>query len=181
MKKPSFFLRPQGFSLPEVAIAVAIAALGIITLLGLLPAGLDNVRQAGTAVSVSRIYQQMVSEIQSADWGVAPSNGTGAWSNLTKYDDARRYFDSEGTPLNRSGTHQLSDDEYLRLSYVARYEFVPIVGAIVPGASSAPDGATRQDSQRVIIHVAVSTSPEYNFANELSRHEKRAFTITRQF
>ncbi|MEZ0275919.1 MAG: Verru_Chthon cassette protein B [Roseimicrobium sp.] len=181
MKKNLLGRRPQGFSLPEVAIAVAIAALGIITLLGLLPSGLDNVRQAGNAVSISRIYQQMVSEMQSADWGQAPSNGTGLWSNLTKYEDARRYFDSEGTPLNRSGTHTLTDDEYLRLAYVARYEFVPIEGAIVPGAGSAPDGATRPDSQRVIIHVAISTSPSFDFEKELSRHEKRAFTITRQF
>jgi hypothetical protein len=103
------------------------------------------------------------------------------WTNLAKYDDARRYFDSEGTALNRSGTHTLSDDEHIHLAFVARYEFVPIVGAIVPGSNTAPDGATRPDSQRVIIHVALSTSPAFDFSNELSRHDKRAFTITRQF
>lgn len=170
--------RHQGFSLPEVAIATAIAALGIITLLGLLPTGLENVRQAGNNVAIARIYQQMVSEIQSADWG---TQSGGTWSNLGKYVDARRYFDSEGTPLNRSGNHSLSEEEYLLLSYVAKYEFVEVQGPIVPGAQSAPDGATRVDAKRVIIHVATTTAPGYDFNGSQSRHEKRAFTITRQF
>jgi uncharacterized protein (TIGR02598 family) len=170
--------RPQGFSLPEVAIATAIAALGIITLLGLLPTGLENVRQAGNNVAIARIYQQMVTELQSADWG---TQSGGEWSNLRNYNNTRRYFDSEGTPLNRAGNHTLSGEEYLVLSYVARYEFVELQGPLVPGASSAPDGATRADSKRVIIHVATTTAPGYDFENPQSKHEKRAFTIARQF
>jgi uncharacterized protein (TIGR02598 family) len=178
MNKPRFLPRPQGFSLPEVAIATAITALGIITLLGLLPTGLDNVRQAGNNVAVARIYQQMVTEIQSADWG---TQSGGTWSNLRNYENARRYFDSEGTPLNRSGNHSLTQEEYLLLSYVAKYEFVEVQGPMVPGANSAPDGGARADAKRVIIHVATSTAPGYDFDQAPTRHEKRAFTITRQF
>lgn len=178
MKNSPSLPRPQGFSLPEVAIATAIAALGIITLLGLLPTGLDNVRQAGNNVAIARIYQQMVTEIQSADWG---TQSGGIWSNLRKYEDARRYFDSEGTILNRSGNHTLTQEEYLLLSYVAKYEFVELDGPLVPGANSAPGGGVRTDAKRVIIHVATSTAPGYDFDEARTKHEKRAFTITRQF
>lgn len=178
MKYSRSSLRAHGFSLPEVAIATAIAALGIITLLGLLPTGLENVRQAGNNVAIARIYQQMVSEIQSADWG---AEAGGNWTNLRTYDGARRHFDSEGTLLNRSGNHSPNQDELMYLSYVAKYEFVPISGPIVPGASSAPGSVVRSDAKRVIIHVATTTNPNFNFDNTESRHEKRAYTIARQF
>ncbi|RBP47687.1 uncharacterized protein (TIGR02598 family) [Roseimicrobium gellanilyticum] len=179
MKNFPSIRRPQGFSLPEVAIATAIAALGIITLLGLLPTGLENVRQAGNTVAIARIYQQMVNEIQSADWG---EQSGGIWQNLRKYENARRYFDSEGTTLNRSGNHTLGDEEYLALSYVAKYEFVPLNTALVPGAGIVPGGMNeRADARRIIIHVAVTPTPGYDFDDVRSKHEKRAFTITRQY
>ncbi|OYW26293.1 MAG: hypothetical protein B7Z47_07745 [Chthoniobacter sp. 12-60-6] len=56
-----------GFSLVEVALAVAIAALAIITLLGLLPQGLEMARKTSLMVSDSNILQQITHDMGS-EW-----------------------------------------------------------------------------------------------------------------
>ncbi|MFZ4767488.1 MAG: Verru_Chthon cassette protein B [Roseimicrobium sp.] len=170
---PSYALPPscKGFSLAEVAIAVAIAALGITTLLGVLPGGMANLRQAGEKVAITRICQQMINEIQSADWGTAEAGVVG-WSKLKFYDRQRRYFDSEGTLLDNPS------DSDIRLSFVAQFEFVPLEVQFPGGAVNS---STRPDVKRLIVHVAVATRKSFDFDNVLSSHERRAFNVTRQF
>jgi uncharacterized protein (TIGR02598 family) len=167
----------EGFSLPEVAIAVAIAALGMLTLLGLIPAGLDNLRQAGNTISASRICQQMMGELQSADWGVKTGSGVG-WSKLADYDGAVRYFDGEGTQLPAGTGGTLSTKHSNALSYVAKFEVVD-----AGTAPTLPGGLAREraDCRKVIVHVAVSPQADFDFAKADSKHEKVAFTVTRQF
>ena len=58
--------RPQGFSLAEVTLALAIAAFGITTVLSLLPQGLSNMRKAGDVAAASRISQHIL-ETAAAD------------------------------------------------------------------------------------------------------------------
>ncbi|HSJ04712.1 MAG: Verru_Chthon cassette protein B [Verrucomicrobium sp.] len=166
-----------GFSLPEVAIAVAIAAMGMLTLLGLIPAGLENLRQAGDSISSSRICQQMIGELQSADWGVKTGSGVG-WSKLADYHNAVRYFDGEGTRINTSAPGTLSTDNSRNVSYVAKFEVVDAgISPTLPGGVSM----VRADSRKVILHVAVSPQADFDFSKANSKHEKVAFTVTRQF
>lgn len=167
----------RGFSLPEVAIAVAIASMGILTLLGLIPAGLENLRQAGDSISSSRICQQMIGELQAADWGTKTDSGVG-WSKLADYHGAVRYFDGEGTQIPATESGSLSSSHEQTLSYVAKFEVVD-TGA----TPTLPGGGTvaRADSRKVIVHVAVSPQANFDFSKADSKHEKIAFTLTRQF
>ncbi|NDC39690.1 MAG: Verru_Chthon cassette protein B [Proteobacteria bacterium] len=161
----------KGFSLAEVAIAVAIAALGITTLIGVLPAGLDNLRQAGESVAVSRICQQMINEVQSADWGTSEASPIG-WSRLRLYDKQLRYFDTEGTPITNPSDYDMN------LAFVAQFEF-PVVVVDFPGAAAI--NSMRPDVKRLVVHVAVTTRPNFDFQNSSSTHERRAYNVTRQF
>lgn len=60
--------RCRGFSLVEVTIAMAIAAVAMVTLLGLIPQGMETMREAGDAAIEARIHQQILNEIQMADF-----------------------------------------------------------------------------------------------------------------
>jgi uncharacterized protein (TIGR02598 family) len=179
----------QGFSLPEVTIAVAIAALGLVSVLGLLPTGLENVRVAGNNIATSRICQEMISEIQSADWGTLNTGSSGSnvgnWNKLTGYNNARRFFDGEGTLIGSTQGGNVSSSDTMRLAYVAMYEFVPLSPTqILSGGSAAPDANTRTDLLRVIIHIVSTTNQNFDFsASTTYRKDRvdRAFTVSRQF
>lgn len=159
----------KGFSLAEVAIAVAIAALGLVSVMGLMPTGLDNLRQAGESVAKARIYQQLFNELQLSDWG----KENGGWDKLVKYDSERRYFDSEGTPIRDDDTGFKA-----RLGYVAMFE-IDREGVPLPGAAASDQ---RKDMRRVRVRVAVSNDEDFNFGQGSKLNsEWRALTITRQF
>lgn len=172
-KAPFAAFAARGFSLAEVAIAVAIASLGIITILGIIPTGLEGLRKAGDNIALARIYQQMISEVQSADWGVAKKGKTG-WDKLDEYVDERRYFDAEGTLLDDS------DSEFeFRISYVALYDFTKADKPVfLPGDEKAVD---RADIKPLVVRVAVSTDKNFDFEDDDRVHQSRAFTLCRQF
>jgi uncharacterized protein (TIGR02598 family) len=71
--------------------AMAIVATILMALLALLPYGMDNIRQAKNTQILSRIGNEIVSEIQAVDWGL-DSN----FSRLSSYDGRTRFYDAEG-------------------------------------------------------------------------------------
>lgn len=60
--------RSAGFSLVEVTLAVAIIALGLLAVLGLLPQGLNSARTAADNTLVATIVQDVFSMLRSADF-----------------------------------------------------------------------------------------------------------------
>ena len=76
----------KGFSLVEVALALSIAALGITSMLGLLPQALDDVRIAGETTAASRISQHIISTLDQA-----------------ATSEQRHYFDANALPVDIDG------------------------------------------------------------------------------
>lgn len=157
----------QGFSLVEVAVSLAIASLAITVLLGLTPAGLDAIREAGDTGAETAIVRQMVAEVQAADWG-DPSGGTPGWSKLSDFDDERRYFDDQGTPLD--------SPTGVMVAYVSRFSF-PAKSVILPGGSTPGASA---DMVFLTIDFAASPDPNVNF-NTHSKVASRTLVIARQY
>jgi len=161
-----------GFSLPEVTMAVGIASMAIVLLLGLIPSGLSSIRDASVTLSETRIFQQIVGEIQGADWGVSSGDGSGgpmSYSNLPAYNGMRRFFDDQGTPLteNQAGS--------LRLSYVARVTLnANGSGVAVPGGAVSPNMVA------VTIDVASIPDPSFSF-DESVPFKSRTFIVSRQY
>lgn len=160
--------RRGGFSLPEVAIAVAIAALGLLTLLGIIPSGLDSIRFAGETTAEARVVSQVVGEIQLSDWGQQTG---GRWSNLEALLSRRWYYDDQANPIDRQSTSETSFQN--RLAYVVRVrQSIPLM---LPGAT-----APHPDMQNIIVDVAVSPDPGFDFGPTRTFRSRPAL-VTRQF
>lgn len=144
MKTPSTSPRlvpSQGFSLPEVTLALGIAAFGITTLLGLLPHGLNNIRKAGDVAVSSRITQQILGRLDQ--------------SQATTVNAKQRfYFNAYAMPVDPAGRKK--DD----IAYVA--EVAPLVSDLrLPGVkdSSQNDAFLR----RVTVKLKQTPAADYVF------------------
>ena len=58
----------KGFTLVETVLALGIVATVMVTLMALLPTGMDIMKEAGTNTVGARIANQLVSEIQLSDY-----------------------------------------------------------------------------------------------------------------
>lgn len=150
-----------GFSLVEVSLAVAIAALAIITLLGLLPQGLEMSRKTGILTINSNIIEQIIRDLENTEFALLPSQQPGAGGGGTGANAlpvvSRRYFDDQG---------QQVDEDDSNLSYVAEIDFSE-------PASLPQNAQTQPYLRRVIIRVANSVNPEFQFGD----NNRIAYTI----
>lgn len=81
--------RPPGFSLVEIVVALGIVSVGLVGILGLLPAGLGVFRQSVNMTVQSQIAQQIINDAQ-----------------LTPYDklaSSTTYYDESGCKLEKGG------------------------------------------------------------------------------
>lgn len=163
----------NAFSLVEVTISVAIAALGFITLLGLLPQGIHMARDTAQMSIGAKIIQKLSGEMQSIPWSHITWKGYGK----------NRFFDSEGTEITASSSSSGGQSLATSLSYVASV-YVPNtpLDVILPangsgsgsgsgsggggggggaGSSNTPEPYLR----RVRICVATTSDPSFNFTS----------------
>ena len=143
MKHLSTGRSQSGFSLVEVALAVAIAALAINTLLGLLPQGLEMSRKTAIISTDSNILEQIIRNYENMQWSNIPTTGT-----VTKcYTD--------------QGLEVATDSK--EISYVALIDFTQ-------QASLPQSDTTQPNLRRMIIKIASSSSATYEFGvnNRLS-------------
>lgn len=91
MKRNRTSGKTRGFSLIEVTIAMAIASVALVTLMGLLPQGMNTMREAGDQAIMGRIHQQVMSELQMAEFEA-----------LDKFDDMEIFYDGQGEELSDS-------------------------------------------------------------------------------
>jgi uncharacterized protein (TIGR02598 family) len=119
----------RGFSLVEVTLALAIVATVLVALLALLPYGMDQVREAKSTLIQSRIANELVGEIQVADWGSEPG-----YSKLAGYHEEIRRYDAEGTLITDAKDKSAQDT-----IYKAKIE-VPNEPAHLPGQQGRTEG-----------------------------------------
>ena len=139
----------RGFSLPEVTFAVAVSALGLTSILGLVPNSLDNLKRAGDIATESRINQQIVTTVSTAEWTDTKGNDTLA----DTFDKKRFYFDDIAVPTTDNGEGLVS--------YVAEVEVVANDVRL-----STDDQKTDADPflRRVKVKLANTAAKSFNFA-----------------
>lgn len=81
----------KGFTLVETVLALGIVATVMVTLMALLPTGMDIMKEAGTNTVGARIANQLVSEIQLSDY-----------EKIQQYNGKEYYFDDMGTQLTKN-------------------------------------------------------------------------------
>lgn len=135
----------SGFSLVEVTLSVAIAALALITLLGLLPQGLEMSRKTSELTNNSHILEQIIRDLENAQYSTLP---------VTK---VRRYFNDQGSEV------QQGDPD---ITFVAEIDpeqpaFLPRQDAQLTYANQFNNN--RGNLRRVVIRVATTSSPNFQF------------------
>lgn len=131
-------MNQRGFSLPEVTIAVAIAALGIISILGLMPQGLEMSRKTGQISAHRQIVEQIIRDLDQTEWAGLPVGVQ------------KKYFDDQGLELATSTA--------LTMAYVVDYE-------IVATNPNLPNNTTPEPYlKKVIIKIATTVNPAFDFS-----------------
>ena len=88
--------RTRGFSLVESVVAIAIVSVSVLTLVGLLPGGIEDLRQSALKQAEARIIQTFVADYQMKSWGSAGAN--------MQPQDKELYFDIRGTRISQKDT-----------------------------------------------------------------------------
>jgi len=110
-----------GFSLIEVTLAMAIAAVGVVTLLGMVPQGMNTMREAGDEAIVARIHQQVLNELQMADFDA-----------LDRYHEMEIYYDDQGEELGNNKEGGGSAKGTFKHVYSARIAVPQAIGGRAP-------------------------------------------------
>jgi len=134
----------SGFSLVEVTLAVAIAALALITFLGLLPQGLEISRKTALMTTNSNVLEQIVRDLENARWDVLPGGTGGSGGASTQL----RYFDDQGVELASNSKN---------ISIIAQLNFSN-------PASLPSKEVTQYFMRRVVVKIANTSNPSFDFS-----------------
>jgi uncharacterized protein (TIGR02598 family) len=133
----------RGFSLVEVLMAVGIVAVSVLTVVGLLPHGLEVSRKTGDLAYKTRMFQQIASEYQAMPWSVV--TGAGAGKKRLKFDFQGGAI---GTGPNEGFTTFVAEAEVVGTSVV-----LPSVG-----------GSGDNDNLRfLVVRIATTGDPNFSF------------------
>lgn len=99
MKNPTKPRRKAGFSLVEVSIAMAIGAVALVSLIGLIPQGLKTVEEATDQSIEARIHQQILGELQLTPFRDKNNNPDLHTSPLKQFHRQVRIYDGQGVEL----------------------------------------------------------------------------------
>ncbi len=125
--------RPSGTSLVEVMVSVAILSVVLLPLIGMLSMSIETNKKAINLTLSARISEQVMGELQQADWGTLDS-----W-NAKDY-----YFDELGLKINGTTASNLA-------SYTARVKLSQ-AGLIVTTAT----GGTPNLWERQVLTLVTS-------------------------
>lgn len=115
-----------GFTLIEITIAITIASLALVGLLGMVPQGIRTMKLATDLAIEARIHQQIISELTQADW-----------DKCRTYHDQIRFFDDQGIQVSKEDNER--DPLLHPIVYSVRI-LVPNVGESLPALFSKGGG-----------------------------------------
>lgn len=175
-KPCQFHHRNAAFSLVEVVFALAIASLGFLTLLGLLPSGLEMARSSADLAAEARISQHLSGELQSTPWEELDWNGFGQ----------SRYFNDQGVEISKADVDADGGMKSM-LSYVATVELTTQANDIVLPVKAGSGGrrggsaaGTRYEPclRRARIHIATTSNPQHQFqTTSTTGRVARSYTV----
>ena len=144
--------RRSGFSLAEVTIALAIAAGGFVSLLGLLPHGLDLSRRSAEMAAKTRIVDFISGELSSTPWQNLNWSGHGTTSGM------RRYFDDQGVEIQAS---EISAGAFV--SYVASVYLPPQNAMEVKFPLTSGTSQEEKYMKRALVFIAQTPDQDFTF------------------
>jgi len=166
--------REAGFSLVEVALAIAVIAFAFVALLALLPAGLTTFRRALDISICTQIAQRIVADAQGADFDIVtdrnnlPASQQGSDFSFRAPSITQpgvRFFDEQGSEVIAQGAtngvaqgwKDLSPDEQLRVIYHVNVRVIPRVTLPTQSADGVIDGFPANRNARELGSLAQLT------------------------
>lgn len=140
-----------GFSLVEVTLAVGIAALGIIAVLGLMPQGLEMSRKTGEMTAQRQITEQIVRNLDQKSWSELTAGGT----NFTYY------FDDQGLETVASGPTQ---------AFIVAVEVVSLSSSPMNSPRLPLGSASEPYLAKAVIKIATTVNPQFEFTEQNNRN-----------
>lgn len=141
------------FSLIEVTIAVAITAVALVSLMGMLPQGMRTMAKATDTAIEARIHQQIVGEVMLTEW-----------PRRFDFDNVVRGYDDQGIHIATNDSVFASGRQDTDIIYRARIR-IPVQEVVLPGGDSDPN------LQQVLVDVTNLSVSSFNFdAPENKRH-----------
>lgn len=125
----------EGFSLVETVLAMAVMAMAVTVLLGLLPHGLEMSRKAGIATGEARVVSDILAELSQVQW-----------ADLDEHDQELYSYSDQGVRVS-GNTPQ---------AYRARIS--------LPQSTTLPGFAQAQPNlRRVVIDISATPNSQYDF------------------
>lgn len=152
---------------------MAIAAVALVTLIGLIPQGMDTMVEAGDKAIEARIHQQILNELQMADF-----------DRLDSYHKREFYYDAQGEEIGDSQQNSGVRGSFEHI-YTARVSIPQPIGGSMPnsvgGASfdgfSFDQGNDKNDAIRVVvIEIAAVGGKAKDFDFDLTQNRKMIST-----
>lgn len=137
--------RPNAFSLIEVTIAVAITAVALVSLMGMLPQGTDLMKRATDTAIEARIHQQIVGEVLLTEWEVKD----GLHNTKRGYDDQGIHIATDGSVFSSGRSNE-------DVVYQARIR-------LPTGNVTLPGGSVDENLQLVLVDVTNRREPGFDF------------------
>ena len=131
--------KDAGFSLVEVTLAMGLVSFALLTILGIMPVGMNTLRQATEQTVESQIVQKIGGEASLTSFGQLGTN----FSNKTFY------YDDQGRYLTNAGAAPTS----------TRYWVKPtITNSIYPGSGNAPTATPATESIKA-VRIEIMSGP----------------------
>ncbi len=161
----------KGFTLIEVALAVALITVVFVALLGLLPGGASTFRRALDLSVCAQIAQRVVSDAQEADFDVFidernlpdGQEGRDFTFRAPQVQEARtRYFDEQGSEIVPRQPPDLSPEERHRVVYQVNVRIMPRAPLPTGREGAAPVAGSSRGGHlaQVTVQVAHSSGRE---------------------
>ena len=125
--------------------SLGIITFACMTMLGLIPAGLNSFHQAMNNMTESQIVQGLTEDMSLANYSNVSSQGSG---NTTSFLKQAFYYDAEGVPTNASG--------YV---YKATVTSTDLNNSPVLGSSGGGSSLTANYGSTVVIQIASINQP----------------------
>lgn len=162
--------KPEGstraFSLVEVTLAIGITAVALVSLMGMLPKGLQTLQRANDKAVMGRIHQQIMGEIQLTPWEKSDA-GT---SPLDEFDGQVRYYDDQGIELPSNEAGEFSHVYTARISIPSPDSSLPrsvgqtqYRGVRIPGENVGANPDADPDAYMRLVIVEVTSLADPNF------------------